>query len=92
MGERPSLAHTLDRIDNGKGYEPDNCRWATMKDQQNNRTNNRLITLSGQTKTLAQWSENTGLGRKTISDRLRRGWPVEKALATEAKRGRNQYG
>lgn len=56
MGEKPA-GMTLDRIDNSKGYEPGNCRWATQKDQQNNRTNNLVLEHKGQKKTLAQWCE-----------------------------------
>ena len=72
---------TLDRIDNNKGYYPENCRWVTMKVQNNNKSNNRLITYKGQTKTLTQWSEELGIKKTTLHNRLNYyGWSIEKAL------------
>lgn len=72
---------TLDRIDNNKGYYPGNCRWVTMKVQNNNRSNNRLITYKGQTKTLTQWSDELGIKKTTLHNRLNYyGWSVERAL------------
>lgn len=73
---------TIDRIDNNKGYLPDNCRWVTQKEQQNNRRNNHLITYNGKTQTLAQWADEIGLSYKTIQSRIKRGWNIEKALNT----------
>jgi len=52
---------TVDRIDNSKGYSRDNCRWATPKEQNNNRTNNIIINYEGQEKTLSQWAEYLGV-------------------------------
>lgn len=73
---------TIDRIDNSKGYTPENCRWVTMKEQQNNRTNNRLITYKGCTKTMKQWSECLGIPYRTIKDRIvNRGYTAEKAFS-----------
>lgn len=59
MGHPPT-GMTIERIDNTKGYTPDNCRWATMKEQCQNKRNNRFVSIDGTTKTLAQWVDLTG--------------------------------
>lgn len=59
-----------------------NVRWATRKEQALNKGNNVWITAFGRTQTKSQWCEETGLGWKCLTGRLRRGWDVEKALAT----------
>lgn len=81
MGDRPSPRHTLDRIDGTGNYESENCRWVTWKTQARNRRGNNLILHDGETKTLAGWAERTGIGRATISYRLRNGWTVAEALS-----------
>lgn len=81
---------TLDRIDSNKDYQPDNCRWATQKQQQNNRTNNRYIECNGISHTLGEWSEITGLKLSTIWARLNSGWSEEDSVSLPLKV--NQYG
>ena len=71
---------TIDRIDVEKGYEASNCRWVDIKTQENNRTNNHWLTYNGETHTLAEWADITGIRRHTIDQRLKYGWSVEKAL------------
>lgn len=81
---------TIDRIDCNKGYSPKNCRWVTMKEQCNNKTNNHLITYKGKTQTLTQWCEELKLPFGRTRDRLYTlGWSVESAFETSKKT--NQY-
>ena len=80
---------TIDRIKNECGYNPDNCKWSTMKEQQNDKRNNHRLTWNGETKTVTEWAEIVGIKKTTIKERLNAGWPVEKAL-TEPVRQRTR--
>lgn len=68
---------TIDRIDVNRGYSPGNCRWATMKDQQNNRRNNRIVPYNGENYTLSILSYALGISSATLLGRIRSGWPQE---------------
>ncbi len=81
MGIRP-VGTTLDRIDVNGNYEPGNCRWISRFDQHANYRNNVKLTFNGKTQHIAAWEREIGLGKKTIRDRLLRGWSVEEALTT----------
>lgn len=74
---------TLERIDNNKNYEPNNCKWIPKSEQSKNRTSNHYITYNNQTKTLTDWAKEFGIKRTTLSNRIRKGWPIEKAFGLE---------
>lgn len=80
MGERPE-GTSLDRIDPNGDYCPENCRWATRKQQSRNRTDNTRLTICGRSMCVSQWCEQVGAASDgTIRARLSRGWPHELAV------------
>ena len=81
MGERPE-GMSLDRIDSSKSYSKENCRWATPAQQQANRKNCMHLTYNGTTKTAAEWASDLNLTKGAVWNRIKLGWPVEKAVTT----------
>lgn len=86
--EEWSVAHayrddlSIDRIDNAKGYEPDNCRWVPLQEQFRNRQHNRWVEWRGELMILGEASRIAGLSRQTVHARLKKGWTAERALET----------
>jgi hypothetical protein len=85
-GYQPGL--TIDRIDNGLGYSPGNCRWLTSSEhaRQGNTRRSHNLTWNGQTRTLAEWSRILNCHRSSLRMRVTLGWPVERIFSEPFQR------
>lgn len=80
IGPKPSLEHTVDRIDGTKGYVPGNIRWATKKEQGRNTKTTVMLTVGGEMRPLTEWAERRGISAATIHARLSAGASHEEAI------------
>ncbi len=69
VGLRPSNNYTIERTNNNGNYEPDNCKWATRREQANNKRNSFQVTFNGQTKSISDWSDELGFSRQVLYKR-----------------------
>lgn len=77
MGPKPSPEYTVDRIDNSRGYSPDNCRWADKLTQAQNTRHNHILTVRGERMVLAEVARRAGVRESVIRQRIQRGWPTD---------------
>lgn len=85
MGHKPTPAHTIERRDNNGNYCPENCYWATRKEQSRNNRRTKWLTLGSKTMCMQDWSNLLGISRPMLTQRKKRGWPDEAALLVPTK-------
>lgn len=82
MKHAPTDDHSIDRIDNSKGYAIDNCRWATIKEQQSNRRSNVYFDRNGERLCLSEWARRLKISKSVVNERRYLGWSIEDSLFT----------
>lgn len=82
----PKGGCTLDRIDIEKGYNPQNCRWISMADQNRNKSYHRYVEYRGERLTVTQLARKTGMIKETLVYRLNSNWSVEDAVNKPIKK------
>lgn len=80
MGARPSEL-TLDRINNNKGYSPNNCRWADRFTQSNNQRITKRITINGESRSISEWARINRISKHTVRSRIKSGWDKIRAVS-----------
>lgn len=86
MGRKPTLKHTLERIDVNGNYEPSNCRWATRNEQMRNVRKSVYVEVEGVRVNLLNIADKLGVDRVLVRGRIQRGWSLEAALSTPPRR------
>lgn len=81
MGTRPSIYHSLERINNDDGYSPDNCRWALAVEQASNRSNTKRVAHNGDLVCISELARRHGMPIHAVHARLKRGWCIERAVS-----------
>ena len=84
-GNPPFENATMGRINNDGNYEPGNCEWQTQEQQNNNTRRSKLITWNGKTQSIRDWAFEYNIGARSVSERLRRGWDMQKSLTTPGR-------
>ncbi len=90
MGLRPDSNYSIERINNDKGYTPDNCRWETQFSQSRNHRRNHWLELNGERMVLTDWAHKIGITPSALQSRLKN-MPRERALTMEANRDKKRY-
>ena len=85
MGHPPA-GMSIDRVDSNGDYTPENCHWSTQEQQNENTSRNRFVAYDGREQTIKAWAREFDLNPKCLSERLRRGWDVERAMTTPTSR------
>ena len=76
----PSINHTIDRIENERGYEPGNVRWVLMAEQHRNQRNCRWIEFNGKCQLLTDWAKELGISTSSLHERIKK-WGINEALS-----------
>jgi hypothetical protein len=85
MGEPPTKGHEIERLDNARGYCPDNCVWATDGEQARNRRSNVVLEWGGRKQCACMWERELGLSNGSLGKRLRAGWSLQRTLTTRSR-------
>ncbi len=91
IGRRPEEHLTLERINNDRGYEPDNCKWATRSENYTNRRNRRLLSIGGSLMPIKQVALEYGIPLRHVIDRYKRCWDHERIVTTPVRRSPSKH-